>query len=50
LYSLEYDSLAGQYLSDSAEKLVNMNVDESWVNNERKLRIFFYTISRQSQM
>jgi hypothetical protein len=44
LYSVEYDSLSNQYISDKAEKLVNLNVDEAWVNNEKKLRIFFYNI------
>jgi len=44
LYSVEHDSLSNKYVSDAAEKLVNLNVDEAWVNNEKKLRIFFYNI------
>lgn len=44
LYSVEYNSVDRQYYSDDFEKLENLNVSESIVNNQKKLRVFFYLI------
>jgi hypothetical protein len=44
LYSVEYDSASKQYLSDKTDRLVNIHVAQSLVNNEKKLKFFFYNI------
>ena len=44
LYQINYNTQEKKFISDDIDKLVNINISEDLVDNEEKLKIFFYTI------